>query len=352
MYFINNFIKFNPSKNHVKLMRHTPQNSFSKLVLLNERTSSVLGSEKCRYSFQAQEHDDEVKGDGNSYDFGARIYDSRIGRFLTLDAHARDYPDISSFVFVNNMPLWAIDPDGNDIIILSAPSGANGMGHAAVLIGNDKNGWKLYSKNGVGEHTSSNSSGSKGASMNGDKGVYFKSLKDFANSEQNFHDGKQYYTKGFRISSSNEIDTKMKTAALKQVNKNYDLDQASCIDVASDALWEGGFNPGVLERSLSDTYTTLQLDMPEIPNSRYNVIKNKNAGVDISNSLKPDKAVSEAEKTVASPPKQESQKSNQQNVPKALVRDNTNLVLPNTTVDFEKVNNATKVLNNARGKKD
>ncbi|MFK7059864.1 hypothetical protein V3Q90_06970 [Flavobacterium oreochromis] len=32
-----------------------------------------------RYGFNGKE-DDQIKGEGNSYDFGARIYDPRIGR--------------------------------------------------------------------------------------------------------------------------------------------------------------------------------------------------------------------------------------------------------------------------------
>ena len=302
-----------------------------------------------RFGFNSIEKDDELKGTGNNYNFINRVYDPRIGRFLSLDAHARNYPDKSSYVFVNNMPLWAIDPDGNDIIVLSAPSGAHGYGHAAVLIGNDKDGWKLYSKNGVGEHTSSNSSGSKGPSRNGDNGVYFKTLKDFANSKQNFHDGKQYYTNGFRITSSKEVDSKMKAAALKQVNKDYCLVSASCIDVASDALWAGGFNPGIVNRSVDDTYSTLKDEMQKGPNARYYIMKRYNNGIDISKSLIPDRAVSDAERTVTYPPRLESQKSFQENIPMSQVRDNTNLVLPNTTIDFKKVNKATKTLKNARG---
>jgi RHS repeat-associated protein len=38
-----------------------------------------------RFGFNGQEKDDEVKVEGNSLDFGARIYDSRLGRWLSLD---------------------------------------------------------------------------------------------------------------------------------------------------------------------------------------------------------------------------------------------------------------------------
>ncbi len=35
--------------------------------------------EKYRFGFNGKENDNEIQGDGNSYDFGARIYDSRLG---------------------------------------------------------------------------------------------------------------------------------------------------------------------------------------------------------------------------------------------------------------------------------
>jgi RHS repeat-associated protein len=76
------------------------------------------------FSFNGKEKDDEVKGDGNSLDFGARIYDSRLGRWLTIDYLFAKYPSFSPYNFVLNNPILFIDPDGNDVDIsnLKVPS--------------------------------------------------------------------------------------------------------------------------------------------------------------------------------------------------------------------------------------
>lgn len=38
-------------------------------------------SDNYRYGFNGKEKDDELKGEGNSYNFEARIYDSRVEGF-------------------------------------------------------------------------------------------------------------------------------------------------------------------------------------------------------------------------------------------------------------------------------
>ncbi len=38
-----------------------------------------------RYGFNGKESDDEIKGEGNQQDYGMRIYDTRLGRFLSVD---------------------------------------------------------------------------------------------------------------------------------------------------------------------------------------------------------------------------------------------------------------------------
>ncbi|MCU7549877.1 hypothetical protein OCK74_12165 [Chitinophagaceae bacterium LB-8] len=51
-----------------------------------ENPANARGLEKYyRYGFNGKENDNEVKGDGNSLDFGGRIYDPRLGRWHSTD---------------------------------------------------------------------------------------------------------------------------------------------------------------------------------------------------------------------------------------------------------------------------
>ena len=65
-----------------------------------------------RYGYNGKENDNNIKGTGNSVDFGARMYDSRLGRWFAVDTLEGKYPQWSSYVFVFNDPLNFVDPDG------------------------------------------------------------------------------------------------------------------------------------------------------------------------------------------------------------------------------------------------
>ena len=65
-----------------------------------------------RYGFNGKEKDDEIKGEANSLDFGARIYDPRVGRWMSTDPLESKYPSMSAYNYVANAPRMAIDPDG------------------------------------------------------------------------------------------------------------------------------------------------------------------------------------------------------------------------------------------------
>jgi RHS repeat-associated protein len=77
----------------------------------------TIENDSYRRGFNGMEKDDEVRGLGNSYDFGARMYDSRVGRWLSVDPLVSKYPDLSPYNFVGNSPIVFIDPNGEKIII-------------------------------------------------------------------------------------------------------------------------------------------------------------------------------------------------------------------------------------------
>jgi RHS repeat-associated protein len=65
-----------------------------------------------RYGFNGMEKDDEVKGSGNSLDFGARILDPRLGRFLSIDPAYAKFPYHSVYIVSDNSPIQKIDYNG------------------------------------------------------------------------------------------------------------------------------------------------------------------------------------------------------------------------------------------------
>jgi RHS repeat-associated protein len=52
----------------------------------------IFNSGNYRFGFNGKEMDNEVKGSGNQYDYGFRIYDPRLGRFLSVDPLSKSYP--------------------------------------------------------------------------------------------------------------------------------------------------------------------------------------------------------------------------------------------------------------------
>jgi RHS repeat-associated protein len=66
-----------------------------------------------RYGFNGKESDSEF---GNQYDYGARIYNAQIGRWLSVDPYAAFYPGISPYVYTLNSPLQYSDNDGGLVV--------------------------------------------------------------------------------------------------------------------------------------------------------------------------------------------------------------------------------------------
>ena len=91
-----------------------------------------------RYGFNGKELDNST-GEGN-LDFGARIMDVRLGRWLGIDPLYKKYPMISSYTFANNNPILFINVDGREFIVNYIDQ--NGVAQPAIKL----NSWKDVEK--------------------------------------------------------------------------------------------------------------------------------------------------------------------------------------------------------------
>jgi RHS repeat-associated protein len=65
-----------------------------------------------RYGFNGKEKDQGGEFGGVAYDYGFRIYNPSIGKFLSVDPLTGDYPWLTPYQFAANSPVMAIDLDG------------------------------------------------------------------------------------------------------------------------------------------------------------------------------------------------------------------------------------------------
>jgi len=66
-----------------------------------------------RYGFNGKENDNDVKNvEGGQQDYGMRIYDPRVGKFLSMDPLFKSFVDLTPYQFASNTPIRATDLDG------------------------------------------------------------------------------------------------------------------------------------------------------------------------------------------------------------------------------------------------
>ena len=71
-----------------------------------------------RFAFNGKEKDDELYGADNSYDYGMRMYDPRLSRFMTKDPLSTyTYAAFSPYSYCANNPILFVDRAGNRIYI-------------------------------------------------------------------------------------------------------------------------------------------------------------------------------------------------------------------------------------------
>ncbi len=88
-----------------------------------------------RYGFNGKERDNEgLGGGGSTYDYGFRIYNAQIGRFLSIDPLGPKFPMLTPYQYASNNPIMSIDLDGLE----SLPANSRfkkGTGNVIIVIG-------------------------------------------------------------------------------------------------------------------------------------------------------------------------------------------------------------------------
>jgi RHS repeat-associated protein len=86
-------------------------------AILSGRNYNAPSAKDYKYGFNGKMNDNEVKGiEGSQQDYGRRIYDPRLGRFLSVDPLTRGYPGWSPYPFAMNRPIDGLDLDGLEYV--------------------------------------------------------------------------------------------------------------------------------------------------------------------------------------------------------------------------------------------
>ena len=78
-----------------------------------------------RYFFNGQEADNEMFGELANFGYEFRQYDSRLGRWWSVDPKWNEYPSVSPYVFCNGSPILLVDWMGKEAWIPSVDKKGN-----------------------------------------------------------------------------------------------------------------------------------------------------------------------------------------------------------------------------------
>ena len=93
--------------------------AFGMLKPDNNIASTGTGAGAYRYGFNGKERDNNGELGLTSYDYGFRIYNPGLGKFLSVDPLTTSYPMLTPYQFASNTPIQAIDLDGLEAVYIT-----------------------------------------------------------------------------------------------------------------------------------------------------------------------------------------------------------------------------------------
>jgi hypothetical protein len=235
----------------------------------------------------------------------------RAGRWITPDPLSEEFPSWSPYNMCYDNPVNLLDPDGRapqDIIVLGNSSGAKGVGHQAVLIGDNKRGWMYISKDGAAKSGDTYGESRWTAKV-------FKSVDEFKNSAHNFEladstnhskvgggeesnmkfkldeNGNkiQRYDQAFYIKTDGTHDNEAGIAAIRKADQAYSLTTSDCSDILTTVLNIARDENGKQLSNGENGQTSFDKKYfsAENPNLKQKTIEGRNKGVDYDAKIKP-----------------------------------------------------------------
>ncbi len=88
-----------------------------KINFVNITESNITMAYAYHFGFNGKLNDDEVFGATGSFqDYGMRMYDTRVCRFISKDPLTKKYPELTPYQFASNTPIMGIDLDGCELL--------------------------------------------------------------------------------------------------------------------------------------------------------------------------------------------------------------------------------------------
>jgi RHS repeat-associated protein len=222
-------------------------------VMMEDR--SYTDMESHRYGFQGQEMDDEIYGEGNALTFKYRVHDARLGRFLSVDPLAPDYPWNSPYAFSENRVSDAVELEGLESSFINPNGGLynvawgfqeffSGVAHEIDQLGGQFSGWvsAMFPNGG----TTSNAEGTSKLRVTASIDVGTNFVEAMTPTTDNKPSGEPFiFDFGIKTTLVNEVETTIPTAygtLQTEVYHEYDTEtgQSSYGTTTTFGLFDSG----------------------------------------------------------------------------------------------------------------